>query len=978
MYVEWEGDHLCLYVLALGFDLQAVDSYGLELEAKMFDVPNNSAFQAIALFLFNMLDQSRAKKAFRDCSFPVGALTDPEFRKQCYLWLKDISSLDQSCLPQVAPSAFLSPAGPKCIHLLYQFARYVMVEDVKRNCQGTDISFAETVNLRPKDMYMANARCRVAYNKLLQIFQKEDFVLQEYEKKSQLLIEDIRALKDDCASLQIQSCKMKQSDQTENDKTERIQKVRSMWTAIMEVLTSLKKEKEVVDSVLQGCVGQYILDGTDVAFRVPQLLVHRVESDVHQLCTGNLYKDGKLNFLMVLQLLNEALRTLRDEHGASELKQQLEVTENIMLHSEVLHDLKAKMLKREQQNCVSTSGSFSGKERDWEVKWKNYLGQCPFNLILSQDPELDLRASLFRDFYSEEGDDDDDDDDDSVFCQYLVSVSDVRDSIHEVHDEKDHGALETVIDKSTPPQRCPQRSPSVHLELSKASKSRDVLLEKKLNIETCKKEKPVSPKILKNGTDESAISEMSENGGDDVIQMESPVKKKDPLDEARDQLAEQVAKAVASESPQSGEGKGMALEDLINLLAFNPFLTRKQIPRTPENLLTEIRSSWRKAVETEDSSDIELTPTEVMTEEAPVTQRVADSIPASSVPDLDPPLSERKASLSSTELRPQEQMSISCVAESALSETSGMRESKSTLEEEELTYIVLNKSSVEDREEQTFQYVEKSMNTPSICSEDNSRMNDVPLDHVQGSLKDLVLHRVVCPLSGSVSPQAASVGILGETLPEELCNIDSELEGSFISNFDVIDSTYVTGDPKNKEDIQKSKLDSQSLFNTCKALRNTSSNSEEELHQTHNGDEFVSCRSDLSLAPEKRERDELCSPLEFCLDEEFTKTPLSVSPNDRKYSLSSLLVSCQRLEEMLSMVHEIPVDLIRKLNDVTIVHTCPSGPTIRVRSHVCCQSTRRNTPFILPLVPEAHLSQSKCTRWQRYPWKASRLRRELT
>lgn len=39
-----------------------------------------------------------------------------------------------------------------------------------------------------------------------------------------------------------------------------------------------------------------------------------------------------------------------------------------------------------------------------------------------------------------------------------------------------------------------------------------------------------------------------------------------------------------SESPDSGEEKGMALDDLISSLSFNPFLTRKQIPRTPENL----------------------------------------------------------------------------------------------------------------------------------------------------------------------------------------------------------------------------------------------------------------------------------------------------------------------------------------------------------------------------------------------------------
>lgn len=46
----------------------------------------------------------------------------------------------------------------------------------------------------------------------------------------------------------------------------------------------------------------------------------------------------------------------------------------------------------------------------------------------------------------------------------------------------------------------------------------------------------------------------------------------------------QVAKSVVSESPQNGEGKGMALEDLISSLSFNPFLVRKEIPRTPENL----------------------------------------------------------------------------------------------------------------------------------------------------------------------------------------------------------------------------------------------------------------------------------------------------------------------------------------------------------------------------------------------------------
>ncbi|KFP34602.1 HAUS augmin-like complex subunit 6, partial [Chlamydotis macqueenii] len=141
----------------------------------------------------------------------------------------------------------------------------------------------------------------------------------------------------------------------------------------------------------------------------------------------------------------------------------------------------------------------------------------------------------------------------------------------------------------------------------------------KLHTETCKEEeKPMLSRTLKNEKDESGTSEMLENASDHVIQAESPVKEEDLLKKARDELAEEVAKTVVSESPQSDEGKRMALEDLISSLASNPFLTRKQIPRTPENLLTDIRSSWRKAIQAEGSSDTELALTEVMVEETPM------------------------------------------------------------------------------------------------------------------------------------------------------------------------------------------------------------------------------------------------------------------------------------------------------------------------------------------------------------------------
>ncbi|NXF10317.1 HAUS6 protein, partial [Smithornis capensis] len=180
--------------------------------------------------------------------------------------------------------------------------------------------------------------------------------------------------------------RMKQNYQNKRDTIERIQKVRSMWTFIMEMLTSLKKDKEVVDSVLEDCVHQCILDGTDVVLSVPRLLIQRVESDKQELFTSSLYEGGKLNFLAVILLLNEALRMLRDEHYQSELEELYRIENIVTSCHEALQDLNMKRLRRKQQHCVSVHEAICRKQEDWKMKWKSFLYQCPFDLILKVDP----------------------------------------------------------------------------------------------------------------------------------------------------------------------------------------------------------------------------------------------------------------------------------------------------------------------------------------------------------------------------------------------------------------------------------------------------------------------------------------------------------------------------------------------------------------------------------------------------------------
>ncbi|NXX70893.1 HAUS6 protein, partial [Spizella passerina] len=75
--------------------------------------------------------------------------------------------------------------GAKFVRIFYHLARYVMIENMEKLSVGTGIPFAEAVMQRPRNMYIAEARHRVAYSKLLQILQREHFLFQEYRRKAQ-------------------------------------------------------------------------------------------------------------------------------------------------------------------------------------------------------------------------------------------------------------------------------------------------------------------------------------------------------------------------------------------------------------------------------------------------------------------------------------------------------------------------------------------------------------------------------------------------------------------------------------------------------------------------------------------------------------------------------------------------------------------------------------------------------------------------
>ncbi|NXR96899.1 HAUS6 protein, partial [Hypocryptadius cinnamomeus] len=102
-------------------------------------------------------------------------------------------------------------------------------------------------------------------------------------------------------------------------------------------------------------------------------------------CTGNLYEDGNLNFLTVIQLLNEALMTLRDECCPCELKELHRIEDVATSYKNALQELNTESLRRKQEHCEPKRQSVPRKQEIWESKWKTILGQCPFNLIIKDD-----------------------------------------------------------------------------------------------------------------------------------------------------------------------------------------------------------------------------------------------------------------------------------------------------------------------------------------------------------------------------------------------------------------------------------------------------------------------------------------------------------------------------------------------------------------------------------------------------------------
>ncbi|KAM9206318.1 HAUS augmin-like complex subunit 6 [Dugong dugon] len=902
---SFEKEHLWMYLQALGFEpgpatiacgkIVSLTHFGVN----MFDKLNRDAFQIVSYFLFQMLDQSLAKEVFKFCWPPFDQKRDAEFRKHCCEWLKKISVECGGSFPQVVGSLFISPGGPKFVHLMYHFARYVAIKYIKTYSKNSPVHFIDTFNVKPQDLHKCIARCHVARNRFFQILQREDCVTRKYQENAQLSVKQVRELRAECIGLQNHMKKMEPYDDQSNLQ-EKVQKVRSLWASVNETLMFLEKEREVVSSVL-SLVNQYSLDGTNVAINIPRLLLDKIEKQMGQFHIGNVYEAGKLNLLTVIQLLNEVLKIMKYEHCQADqprLPIDLHYLEKeTRFQRERLSDLK-QMRYKIKEDLITIRRSIVEKQGEWYKKWKEFLGLSPFSLIKGCTPAVDLlppMSPLSFDPASEEVYAR------SILFKYPASLPDTSKQCNQENDcRREKDTWGTVNELANSPA-------SFLLQSAPLSDRNSVtLLEKDMKMRTPReKNETISKKTPESEMEDSPSSDIAKNSESSAVGGSLPAQKSDPFQKEQEHLVEEVARAVLSDSPKLSEGKDVKLEELIDSLISNPFLTRNQIPRTPENLISEIRSSWRKAIEMEDdgSTDpiqMDNEHREVLPESVPVLHNqiefnMASFLSTTTVSDFSQShLPEEKVVSDCLKCVSQKHMAASHLGDPPTQNQSDLLNKKIICKQDSECMALRTQLS------ETCQIFSPAVHNRIDAMGGGEKESVEMSDHLQASYKEPSMQKTMLWNSFQISSGISSksfdtdFGILHETLPEEVGHLSLNSSNNTEVSFELEpNSPRHSGIfPEDVGEIQttpKSDFSLQAICSRYEALKKSLSKKKEESYLSY-PETLERHKSELNLTPNNLQTDDMFNFLDTQGSHtDYTKPSLRHSLGERKRSLSPLI-----------------------------------------------------------------------------------------
>ncbi|XP_061565586.1 HAUS augmin-like complex subunit 6 [Cololabis saira] len=584
------GQQLWFSLLGLGFqpDLAASFIAGkasikhLNLGPSMFDKPNKDAFYLVTHFLLEKLNPTRFNEAYRHCWPVLDHKVDAEFRKVTCAWLREIMDEIANAGSKVVASLFLSPGGPKFINLMLQLASHVMLQEMKTFT--TDDSWVPEAAAGPAStLDMAVKRFNLMRKRFLKTAVDQDRFLHEYQRRAQFLVKSMRDTKEDGAKYdELLKRHCTDPEQDGASQAENVTKVRSLWSAIEAMLSTIKEDQNAVESVLKGEVDQHVLDGTDKVLRVPRCLLERIEKLPHELSSGNVYEAGKLNLLSVVELMNHALQLLNEERRRTSPASKSQIStqhlqEKQLQMSRVLQDLQLIRQKISKEEIPEVRNAIGKLEADWDKRWMDTLKETPLVSFLNEDPTLGFLSPMaplsfepaaeatYRS---------------SVFFQYPAKLPEGKHAESESHKSVNPSTLNSKSSCKVTAKT--SDSPVVTTEAPRANTSLDWLFDTPPSPPRTAPTVPQSQASTKKVTHRTAAP----------LRTQAQI-----LDLECNNLADQFADAITVASPSEDRVKGLDLEGLLSTLSRDPFSTRKQIPRTPESLIMDVKSSWRKALE---------------------------------------------------------------------------------------------------------------------------------------------------------------------------------------------------------------------------------------------------------------------------------------------------------------------------------------------------------------------------------------------
>ncbi|XP_028840062.1 HAUS augmin-like complex subunit 6 [Denticeps clupeoides] len=589
--------YLWWYLLSLGFQPDVAANIGgisksnlrrPVLAGNMFEKPNKEAFYIVTHFLLDKLNPSRTRDEFRCCWPVLDPKTDAEFRKVTFAWLQEIANEPGSVFPKILASYFLSPGGPKFIQVMLSLAKHVMLQEMKTF--STDGSWIpEAAAVPATSLQLELKRFQLVKRHFERAAVDQDRVIREYQHRAQILEKSIHELRaDDSKYTDLLKHLEKIPKQETTKQLDMIQQVRSIWEEIEGILSTLEEERRVVDCVIQGHVDQYTLDGKDMNLKIPTILLERMEKLSHLSSMGKMYESGQPVFLRLLEILNEAVGLFSEERSqivgpTAELRPET-LQEKVLALNCALDTLKNMRRKLVKEAIPKAKSSIKQLEADWDKKWSDHLKHDPLTSFLSTDPALDFLSPLCPQSINlthECGHNP------SIFSQYPAKLPELLSQEECPQENQQIAAVEQTSTYISSEEPLTKSAPTMGLQEVVGLLPKPVTPFGMLPAETHPPDVPVTfitPSPMKVSLKKNSHKQKT-----------SGMKKKpDILGLEYDNLANQFAEAVIS-SPDDCM-KGQELEQFLNSLS-DPFTTRKQLPRTPESLIMDVRNSWRKAME---------------------------------------------------------------------------------------------------------------------------------------------------------------------------------------------------------------------------------------------------------------------------------------------------------------------------------------------------------------------------------------------